>query len=75
MSREEVAEIRAAVERAVIDWKACREHYLREGLSEARFLWDMLWASKLDISDMYRRGLNDVNIEAGLRKALPREET
>lgn len=46
------------------------ENYKLAGLTLSRFVWDMFWATKIPPQSLYRHGLNDMNIETGLRKAL-----
>jgi hypothetical protein len=67
------AEMCAAVARVIAQHPDAQRQYKDAGLSDRRFRWDVLHASKYDICRLYSNecgGLNDTHIDTALRRAV-----
>jgi len=61
--------LRAAINAARSASEYSLDDYTVAGLSEARYGWDLLWASKFDIRPLYNY-LSDRHIETALRRIV-----
>jgi hypothetical protein len=61
MSRELFDKLSAALAPSLIG---------KQGRNDVRTRWDALWASDINVNELYRAGLNDAHIDTALRKIL-----
>ena len=69
IKREDYDLLRQAVFGTLKKYPGIREEYRKQGLSDMRFRWDLLWRSNLNFSSMYSY-LNDDHIDTALRRIV-----
>ena len=66
MTMKDFIEMKEACEKVIKDNPGIQEEYRKQGLSNMRFRWDVLWVSTFQTSSVYHY-LNDDHIDTALR--------
>jgi hypothetical protein len=67
MKSDHFEELKTAIETVIHNNPDMYKSYIERGLSNMRYRWDLLWASKFDVGKWYYY-LNDTHIDTALRK-------
>ena len=72
MKSEDYATLKAAMVPFMAVHPCKREEYHKAGMSDARFAWDVLYASRYDVRELYRY-LNASHIQTALLRIVVEE--
>jgi hypothetical protein len=73
MKDNDYRQLEAAINKVIESHPGVRENYVSQGLSDMRYRWDLLWASKFNARKFYDY-LNDDHIDTALRKITGAKE-
>jgi hypothetical protein len=70
ISKQDYLALHDAIHAVLGQYPLAGNAYRSCGLSDMRFRWDLLHASKFDTSALYAAGLNDTHIDTALRQII-----